>query len=31
VGAVSWVVAIGALVFVIAFLAYDALKTRRRA
>jgi len=31
VGAVSWIVAIGALVFVIAFLAYDALKTRRRA
>lgn len=30
ISAVSWIVAIGALVFVVAYLAYDAIKKRRK-
>jgi hypothetical protein len=30
ISALSWVVAVGALVFVVAFVAYDAAKTRHR-
>ena len=30
VGAISWLIAIGALAFVVAFIAYDALKDKRK-
>ena len=30
IGAVSWIVAIGALVFVVAYVAHDAFKARRQ-